>query len=127
MHRGDQGGCLPHLGHRQVGPDVKQITSASRAGALAVGVVVPRCIGAPRADAFRTSDTGKSACATPPAAHHRPSTRVPKQLFPDLALRGRAHDAHLATAPGLISRAAKAGSDHQGACLPAERDGGKTG
>jgi len=61
----------------------------SNAGAL-TGGVAQALLPVTKADAVYTMDTGKSACATRPAAHDRPCTRVPKRSFPDLAPRRRA-------------------------------------
>jgi len=43
----------------------------SNAGTLTGGVVPQALLPVTKADAFHTVDTGKSACATPPAAHAR--------------------------------------------------------
>ena len=67
----------------------------SNAGALIGGVVAQALLPVTKADAFHTLDTGKSACATPHAAHDRPCTRIPKRSFPDVVPRRRAKYSHL--------------------------------
>ena len=68
---------------------------AIKRGALTGGVVAQALLPVTKADAFHTLDTGRSACATPPAAPDRPCTRVPQRSFPDLVPRRRPKYAHL--------------------------------